>query len=83
MKSAVATGQLEACLQAGMVTETELEREGILTRTLHARALVVKPLGQRPLRQPGGFKAPYECLKADLAANDKPCPWGSQADIAR
>ena len=48
VKSAVDTGQLEACLRAGMVTETELEREGVLTRTLHARALVVKPLGQRP-----------------------------------
>lgn len=41
---------LEACLRAGMVTEGELEREGVLTRALHSRALVVKPLGQRPLR---------------------------------
>ncbi len=38
----------EACVTAGMVTETELEREGVLTRTLHSRALIVKPLGQRP-----------------------------------
>jgi len=48
VKSAVDVAQLEACVTAGMVTETELEREGVLTRTLHARALVVKPLGQRP-----------------------------------
>ena len=41
------TGQLEACVTAGMVTETELERSGVLTRSLHSRALIVKPLGQR------------------------------------
>ena len=45
--SAVDTGQLEACVTAGMVTETELERSGVLTRSLHSRALIVKPLGQR------------------------------------
>jgi hypothetical protein len=50
VKSAVNTGQLEACVTAGMVTETELERAGVLTRSLHSRALIVKPLGQRPLR---------------------------------
>ena len=33
---------------AGMVTETELEGAGVLTRSLHSRALIVKPLGQRP-----------------------------------
>ncbi len=33
---------------AGMVTETELERSGVLTRSLHSRALIVRPLGQRP-----------------------------------
>ncbi len=45
VKSAVDTGQLEACVTAGMVTETELERSGVLTRSLHSRALLVKPLG--------------------------------------
>ncbi len=39
---------MEACVTAGMVTETELERSGVLTRSLHSRALIVKPLGQRP-----------------------------------
>ena len=47
VKSAVDTGQLEACVRAGMITETELEREGVLTRSLHSRALVVKPIGGR------------------------------------
>src|SRR5438093_166402 len=36
--------QLEACVAAGMVTERELEREGVLFRTLHSRALVVKKI---------------------------------------
>ncbi len=48
IKSAVDVAQLEACLRAGMVTETELDRAGVLTRSLHSRALIVKPLGQRP-----------------------------------
>ncbi len=48
IKSAVDVAQLEACVTAGMVTETELEREGVLTRSLHSRALIVKPLGQGP-----------------------------------
>ena len=48
IKSAVDVAQLEACVTAGMVTETELERSGVLTRSLHSRALIVKPLGQRP-----------------------------------
>ncbi len=48
IKSAVDVAQLEACLRAGMVTESELERSGVLTRSLHSRALIVKPLGQRP-----------------------------------
>ena len=47
IRPAVDVAQLEACLRAGMVTETELEREGVLTRALHSRALVVKPLLQR------------------------------------
>ncbi len=47
VRSAVDTGQLEACVTAGMVTETELERSGVLTRSLHSRALIVKPMGQR------------------------------------
>ncbi len=47
VKSAVDTDQLEACMTAGMVTETELERSGVLTRSLHSRALIVKPLGGR------------------------------------
>ncbi len=46
--SACRLRQLEACVTAGMVTETELERAGVLTRSLHSRALIVKPLGQRP-----------------------------------
>ncbi len=50
VKSAVDTDQLEACVTAGMVTETELERAGVLTRSLHSRALIVKPLGQGPIR---------------------------------
>ncbi len=49
VKPAVDADQLEACLRAGMVTEGELERAGVLTPTLHSRALIVKPLGQRPL----------------------------------
>lgn len=47
IKPAVNTEQLEACLRAGMVTEGELEREGVLIRTLHSRALMVRPLGAR------------------------------------
>ena len=47
VKSAVNTDQLEACVTAGMVTETELELSGVLTRSLHSRALIVKPLGGR------------------------------------
>jgi hypothetical protein len=50
VKPAVDASQLEACVRAGMVTETELEREGVLTRALHSRALVVKPLGKPPIR---------------------------------
>jgi len=41
----VNVAQLDACLRAGLVTEGELDREGVLTRTLHSRALVVKSLG--------------------------------------
>jgi hypothetical protein len=47
IKTAVNTDQLEACLRAGMVTEGELERDGVLIRTLHSRALMVRPLGPR------------------------------------
>jgi hypothetical protein len=47
VQPAVNTDQLEACLRAGMVTEGELEREGVMVRTLHSRALIVKPLGVR------------------------------------
>ncbi len=50
VKAAVDARQLEACVRAGMVTETELERAGVLTRSLHSRALIVKPLGQLPIR---------------------------------
>ncbi len=49
VKPAVNASQLEACLRAGMITETQLEREGVLTQALHSRALIVKSLGQRPL----------------------------------
>ena len=31
----------------GMVTEGELDREGVLTTTLHSRALIVKALGAK------------------------------------
>jgi hypothetical protein len=48
VRPAVDSSQLEACLRAGMITEGELERAGVLTRSLHSRALVVKPLGWRP-----------------------------------
>jgi hypothetical protein len=47
IKPAVNVEQLEACLRAGMATAGELEREGVLTRTLHSRALIVRPLGTR------------------------------------
>ncbi len=47
VKRAVDGRQLEACLGAGMVTETELERHGVLVRALHSRALVVKAVGGR------------------------------------
>ena len=47
VKRAVDGRQLEACLGAGLVTETELERHGVLVRTLHSRALVVKAVGGR------------------------------------
>ncbi len=48
VKPTVDATQLEACLRAGMVTETELERASVLTLTLHSRALIVKPIyGQR------------------------------------
>ena len=50
VKPTVDVAQLEACLRAGMMTEGELEREEVLTRSLHSRALIVKPLGHRPLR---------------------------------
>ena len=49
VKPAVDGHQLEACLGAGMVTETELERRGVLVRALHSRALVVKPVGRPPV----------------------------------
>jgi hypothetical protein len=38
VKPAVDARQLQACLRAGMVTERELERQGVLTRSLYARA---------------------------------------------
>ena len=47
VKRAVDGRQLEACLGAGMVTESELERRGVLVRALHSRALVVKAVGGR------------------------------------
>jgi hypothetical protein len=50
VKPAVDASQLEACVRAGMMTEGELVREGVLTRSLHSRALIVKLLGHRPLR---------------------------------
>jgi len=49
IRPAVDANQLEACVAAGMVTETELEREGVLLRALHSRALVVKNI-PRPIR---------------------------------
>ena len=50
VKPSVDVAQLKACLRAGMVTETKLEWQGVLTRPLHSRALIVKPLGQPPIR---------------------------------
>jgi len=50
VKPAVNVAQLEAWVRAGMITETELEREGVLTRALHSRALVLKAL-----TRPGRF----------------------------
>ena len=47
VKRSVNSSQLDVCVRAGMVTETELEREGVLVRALHSRALVVKPLPGR------------------------------------
>lgn len=43
--------QLRPCLRSGMATERQLERAGVLTRALHSRALIVKPLeGRRTTR---------------------------------
>ncbi len=50
VKPAVDVAQLGACPRAGVLTETELEREAVLTRALYSHALIVKPLGHRPLR---------------------------------
>ena len=47
VSAAVDVSQLEACLRSGMATEGQLERAGILTRALHSRALIVKPLEGR------------------------------------
>jgi hypothetical protein len=44
IRPAVDVHQLESCVAAGMVTERELEREGVIFRTLHSRALVVKKI---------------------------------------
>ena len=50
---AVDASQLEACLRSGMATEGQLERAGALTRALHSRALIVKPLeGRRTTQAP-------------------------------
>ena len=46
IKPSVDVAQLDACLRAGMVNDTELEREVVLMRSLHSRALIVKPLEQ-------------------------------------
>ena len=49
VKASVDVAQMEACLRAGMVTDTELEREEVLTRTLHSRTLIVKFIrGRKP-----------------------------------
>ena len=53
VRPAVDIAQLEACLRAGMVTDGELERAGVLTRALHSRALVIKALGQRSVPRAG------------------------------
>src|SRR2546427_4886356 len=44
IRPAVDVNPLEVCVAAGMVTERELEREGVLFRTLHSRALVVNKI---------------------------------------
>ncbi len=74
VKSAVDTGQLEGCLRAGMVTETELGREGILTRALHSRALIVKPLGRRP--SPGLLR-PTQAAAAQKSGASRQRSWDS------
>ena len=38
VKPAVDASQLQACLRSGMATERDLEREGMLTGSLYARA---------------------------------------------
>jgi hypothetical protein len=49
VKPSVDVAQLEVCLRAGLVTDTELEWAGVLTRSLHSRALIVKFVrGQKP-----------------------------------
>jgi hypothetical protein len=53
VRPSVDVAQLEACLRAGMVTDGELERAGVLTRALHSRALVVKTLGQQGVPRAG------------------------------
>jgi len=61
VKPAVETSQLEAYMLAGMVTEGELEREGVLIKALYSRALIVKPVGRkgqnRRVGTAGGVKA--------------------------
>ena len=47
LRSSVDVTQLDACVRAGMITEGELERAGVLTRALHSRALVIKPLSRK------------------------------------
>ena len=62
LKLAVDVAQLEACLRAGMVTESELEREGVVARTLRSRALIVKPLARRTGPRDLGFGQQMEPL---------------------
>lgn len=50
IKPAVNTDQLEGCLRAGMMTEGELKREGVMVRTLHSRAPSSRHLARAVLR---------------------------------
>src|SRR5207244_12801895 len=65
IRPVVDVNQLEACLAAGMVTERELEREGVLIRTLHSRALMVKKIPPTPGAGSALFEDTRRCPPAN------------------